>query len=169
VRAEDIPDYLEASFQKTDAMRLVKFPIINRLEMVSGTLGFYGILILIPLAIFWRHLLIPAAIAMIALSYFYAVVMPWLPGKDGLEKSIPFTLITILGVISYSLLWDPIPAGEMFNRVMGITALSIFVAGEFQGMSPLMRGEQANWVPEVVIAIVLGLIYWMVPMLLGWR
>jgi ubiquinone/menaquinone biosynthesis C-methylase UbiE len=169
VRAEDIPDYLRSNFQKTDAMRLVRFPILNRLEMVSGTLGFYGLLIFIPLAIFWRYLLLPASIALIALSYFYAVVMPWLPGKDGLAKSVPLAVIAILGMIGYSLLWDPISASEMFNRVIGITALSVFTAAELQGMSPLMRGEQANWVPEAVIAIALGLIYWLVPVILGWR
>jgi ubiquinone/menaquinone biosynthesis C-methylase UbiE len=169
VRAEDIPGFLESGFQKTDAMRTVTFPISNRLEMVSGTLGFYGLLLLVPIAIFWRHILLPTAIALVILSFFYAIVMPWLPGKDGLRKGVPLTGMAIVGVIVYSLLWDSIPAIEMFHRVMGITALSIFIAGEFQGMSPLMRGEQANWVPEALIAVLLGLIYWLFPIIFGWR
>ena len=106
---------------------------------------------------------------MIALSYFYALFMPWLPGRDGLVKAIPLTTLAILGIVTYSLLWDPVPADELFNRVMGISALSIFIAGEFQGMSPLMRGEQANWIPEAVIGTMLGLIYWFLPKILGWR
>jgi hypothetical protein len=169
VRAEDIPRYVEDNFQKSDDMRSVEFPILARLEMVSGTLGFYGLLILIPVAIFWRSSLLPIAIAMIALSYFYALLMPWIPGKDGLAKSMPLAAIAILGVIIYSIVWDPVSSGEMFNRVMGITALSVFTAGELQGMSPLMRGEQANWVPEALIAVVLGLVYWLLPKLVGWR
>ena len=169
VRAEDIPGYVDAEFQKTEAMRQVRFPILERLEMVSGTLGFYGLLLLVPVAIFWRHLLLPVAIAMVALSYFYALILPWLPGRDGLAKSIPLSVIALLGVIAHSLLLDPVPTGELFNRAMGITALSVFVAGEFQGMSPLMRGEQANWIPEAIIAVVLGLIYWLLPTVLGWR
>jgi hypothetical protein len=36
-------------------------------------------------------------------------------------------------------------------------------------MSPLMRGEQANWSWEAIIGVTLGLIYWLVPQLIGWR
>jgi ubiquinone/menaquinone biosynthesis C-methylase UbiE len=169
VRAEDLPEYIEAGFRKSDAMRSARFPILDRLEMVSGTLGFYGLLLLVPVALFWRSLLLPIAIAMIGLSYFYALVMTRLPGRDGLAKSVPLAILAILGVLVFSILWDPVPAGEMFNRVMGITALSVFIAGEFQGMSPLMRGEQANWVPEAMIAAVLGFIYWLLPKIVGWR
>jgi ubiquinone/menaquinone biosynthesis C-methylase UbiE len=169
VWAEDIPRYVQEGFEKSDDMRTIQFPILTRLEMVSGTLGFYGLLILIPVAIFWRSSFLPIAIAMIALSYFYALLMPWIPGRDGLAKSIPLATIAILGVIIYSIVWDPVSAGEIFNRVTGITALSVFTAGELQGMSPLMRGEQANWVPEVIIAVILGLVYWLLPALVGWR
>jgi len=169
VKAEDLPAYVETNFQKTDSMRRVGFPLPNRLEMVSGTLGFYGLMLLIPIAIFWRQLLLPSAIAMIALSYFYALFMPWLPGRDGLAKGIPLSTLAILGVIAYTFLGNPVPADELFNRVIGITALSIFIAGEFQGMSPLMRGEQANWIPEAAIGTMLGFIYWLLPKIFGWR
>jgi ubiquinone/menaquinone biosynthesis C-methylase UbiE len=169
VRAEDIPRYVADGFRKSDDMRSVEFPILARLEMVSGTLGFYALLVLVPVGIFWRSMLLPIAITMIVLSYFYALLMPWIPGKDGLVKSIPLATIAILGVIIYSIVWDPVSAAEMFNRVMGITALSVFIAGEFQGMSPLMRGEQANWAPEALIAVVLGLVYWLLPKFVGWR
>jgi ubiquinone/menaquinone biosynthesis C-methylase UbiE len=169
VRATDIPEYVRNGFHKSDDMRSIRFPILDRLEMVSGTLGFYGLLLLIPLAIFWRSILPPFAIAVVTLSYFYALVMPWLPGRDGLAKSVPLAAIAIVGVIAYSVLWDPASIGEMFNRGLGVTAISVFVAGELQGMSPLMRGEQANWIPELFIAGILGLIYWLLPMFLGWR
>jgi hypothetical protein len=168
-KAEDLSEYIEADYQKTERMRIVRFPFLNRLEMVSSTLGMYGLMVLIPIAIFWRHLLFPTAIAMIALSYFYALFLPWLPGRDGLVKAIPLTALAILGVVTFSVLWDPVPADELFNRVMGISALSIFIAGEFQGMSPLMRGEQANWIPEAVIGTLLGTIYWFLPKIVGWR
>ena len=169
VDAQDLPAYVESDFRKSDRMRRVTFPWLKRLEMVSGTLGFYGLMLLIPIAIFWRQILIPTAIAMIAISIFYAIFLPWLPGRDGLAKAIPLTTLAILGVIIHYFFWDSVPAGELFNRVMGISALSIFIAGEFQGMSPLMRGEQANWIPEVIIAVFLGLLYWLLPMILGWR
>jgi hypothetical protein len=150
-------------------MRLIDFPLPKRLEMVSGTLGMYGLMILIPIAIFWRESLLPAAIAMIAISYFYAIFLPWLPGRDGLAKAIPLTSLVILGVLAHAYIWDPVPTVELFNRLIGISALSIFISGEFQGMSPLMRGEQANWIPEAGIAMLLAVIYWLFPILLGWR
>ena len=58
-RAEDIPAYLAAKRQKTDAMRWVRFPLRARLEMVTVTLGFYGLLILLPVFILWRGLFWP--------------------------------------------------------------------------------------------------------------
>jgi hypothetical protein len=52
---------------------------------------------------------------------------------------------------------------------VGITALSFFASAEMQGMSPLMRGEQANWGWMAAGGAALGLIYWLVPLALGWR
>jgi len=57
---------------------------------------------------------------------------------------------------------------QLFRRGVGMVGLSVFVAAEMQGMSPLMRGEQANWGWEAVIALVLGGVYWLLPLLLGW-
>ncbi len=168
VRARDIPRYL-ASGEKTDDMRLVRFPLKDRLEMVSVTLGFYALLILLPVLIFWRELFWPVAISLIGLSYFYAIVMPWLPGRDGLLKSIPLTLIALAGLCLYVLLVDTLPAPRLFNWGLGLVGLSVFTAAELQGMSPLMRGEQANWGWELLIGACLGLVYWIVPTVVGWR
>jgi hypothetical protein len=57
----------------------------------------------------------------------------------------------------------------MFNWAIGLTALSVFTGGELQGMSPLMRGEQANWGWEALVGGVLILTYWLAPLALGWR
>lgn len=168
VRAADIPAYLAAGARKTDAMRRVRFPLLDRLEMCTVTLGFYGLLILLPLALFWRHLLWPAAAGLVGLSYTYAVVHPWLPGRDGLTKSIPMTIIAFGGLLLYTAFWDPVPTPAFFNRLLGITALSFFVSAEMQGMSPLMRGEQANWTWEAVVGVVLALISWLLPLAVGW-
>lgn len=169
VRASDIPAYLASKRNKTDSMRWVRFELIDRLEMVSVTLGFYALLILIPVFFFWRNLFWPITLSLVGLSYFYAIVHPWLPGRDGLLKSIPLTIITIIGLLIYTTLWDPMPRMGLFNWTLGLTALAVFTACEMQGMSPLMRGEQANWGWEVIIGLTLGLIYWLVPMTLGWR
>jgi len=117
------------------------------------TLGLYALLILIPIAIFWRSIFWPTLIAMAALSAFYALTLPWLPGRDGLAKSLPLALIALAGMLVYSTIWDPASIDVLFARAIGITALSVFIAAELQGMSPLMRGEQANWGWEAVIQI----------------
>jgi ubiquinone/menaquinone biosynthesis C-methylase UbiE len=169
VRAADIPAYLHASNKKDDQMRWVCFPLKDRLEMVTVTLGFYGLLILLPILIFWRHLFWPVAASLIGLSYFYAVVLPWLPGRDGLQKSISLSLIGVFGLLVYTWIWYPMPPQQLFNLSLGLIALSVFTAAELQGMSPLMRGEQANWGWEVLIGVVLLSIYLVAPFALGWR
>ena len=168
-RASDIPAYLAVRRKKTDAMRWVEFPLKDRLEMVTVTMGFYALLILVPVLIFWRDHFWPVAASLVGLSYFYAIVHPRLPGRDGLLKSVPLTLIALAGLFVFTFVWDPVPAPDLFKRVIGVTALSVFTAGELQGMSPLMRGEQANWGWEAAIGGVLGLTYWLAPLALGWR
>jgi 2-polyprenyl-3-methyl-5-hydroxy-6-metoxy-1,4-benzoquinol methylase len=169
VRAVDVPAYLAGKRKKTDEMRWVKFPLKDRLEMVTVAMGFYGLLILLPVLIFWRHMFWPITFSMLGLSYFYAAVHPWLPGRDGLYKSIPLAIISLAGLFAYSALLNPLPAQQLFHWMVGLTGLSVFSAAELQGMSPLMRGEQANWSWELVIGLALGAIYWLVPLAIGWR
>ena len=169
VRAADIPAYLHAGKKKDDQMRWVRFPLKDRLEMVTVTLGFYGLLILLPILIFWRHLFWPVAASLFGLSYFYAVVLNWLPGRDGLQKSISLSLIGVFGLLVYTWVWYPMPPQQLFNWSLGLIALSVFTAAELQGMSPLMRGEQANWGWEVLIGVILLSIFLVAPFALGWR
>ena len=169
VHASDIPAYLAAKRKKTDTMRWVRFPLKDRLEMATVTLGFYGLLILLPVLIFWRQMFWPVTFSMLGLSYFYAIVHPWLPGQDGLYKSLPLTIIALVGLWIFTYLWSPMQTQMIFHWSIGLTGLSVFTAAELQGMSPLMRGEQANWGWEAVIFIALGAIYWLVPSIVGWR
>ncbi len=169
VKATDIPAYLVAKRTKTDAMRWVRFPLQDRLEMVTVTLGFYGLLILLPVLIFWRSLFWPITFSLVGLSYFYAVVHPWLPGRDGLFKSIPLTFIALAGLFIYTTFWIPQSTVNLFHWTVALTGLSVFTGAELQGMSPLMRGEQANWGWEAVIGLALGAIYWLLPLALRWR
>lgn len=169
VRAEDIPAYIAADLVKDDDMRLVTFPLWDRLEMMAATLGFYALLILLPVGIFWRDLLRPLALSLLAISLFYAITLHWLPGRDGLQKSVSLTGIVLLGMLFFSAVWDPVSAQSLFHRAVGLAGLSVFIGAELQGMSPEMRGEQANWGWEAIIAAILVLMYWMIPVLAGWR
>jgi SAM-dependent methyltransferase len=164
VKAEDIPPYLAAKGKKTDALRWVRFPLKDRLEMVTVTLGFYGLLILLPVLIFWRHMFLPIAASLLGLSYFYAIVHVWLPGRDGLSKSISLCVIALAGLFATAFTWCPMPPLSLFHWSVGLIGLSVFTAAELQGMSPLMRGEQANWGYELIIGALLAAIYWLVPL-----
>ncbi len=159
VKARDVPAYLRAGRKKTAAMRQVDFPLQDRLEMVTVTLGFYALLILLPIFIWWRPLFWTVTAALLGISYFYAVVHPWLPGKDGLWKSIPLSLIALGGLGLYVTFITPLPPDRLYNWTIGLLGLSVFTGGELQGMSPLMRGEQANWLPEALIGAFLLLLY----------
>jgi hypothetical protein len=106
---------------------------------------------------------------LLGLSYLYAVIHPWLPGRDGLVKSIPLALVALSGLFIYSAIWHPLPVGGLFNWALVLIGLSVFTGAELQGMSPLMRGEQANWSWEILIAALLLLMYWLIPLVLGWR
>ena len=110
----------------------------------------------------------PITFSLVGLSYFYAVVHPWLPGRDGLYKSIPLALVALAGLLIYTTLWQPLPAVTLFHWGVGLVGLSFFSGAELQGMSPLMRGEQANWGWEAIIGLVLIAIYWLIPLVLEW-
>ena len=168
-KATDIPAYLASKRTKTDAMRWVRFPIKDRLEMVTVTLGFYGLLILLPVFVFLRSLFWPITFSLVGLSYFYAVVHPWLPGRDGLIKSIPLAILALAGLFVFSTYWSPQSSVDLFHWTIALIGLSVFTGAELQGMSPLMRGEQANWSWEAVIGLALGAMYWLLPLALGWR
>ena len=169
VEANDLPAYLEAGRKKDARMRQIAFPLRARLEMVTVTLSFYALMILLPVLIFWRSLFWPVSLSLVGLAYFYAVVHPWLPGRDGLEKAIPLTLFALGGFWVYLLFGVSFQPGMIFGWGVGLAGLSVFTAAELQGMSPHMRGEQANWMIEAVIFLILGLAYWVVPILAGWR
>ena len=168
VRAEDIPTYLANKRKKTDAMHWVRFTLKDRLEMMTVALVFYALVFLVPVFIFWRSSFWPATASLLALAYFYAITLPWIPGRDGLYKSIPLAIITLAGLLIYAAIW-PMPPQHLFNWAVGLTGLAIFTASELQGMSPLMRGEQGNWGFEAAAGVTLGLVYWLVPLFLNWR
>ena len=149
-------------------MRTIRFPLIERLEMVTVTLAFYALMILLPVGLIWPGIFWPVTAALLGLAYFYAIVHPWLPGRDGLEKAIPLMVIALVGGFFYWQFFPRTSGLEMFHWAVGLVGLSVFTAAELQGMSPWMRGEQANWTIESVVYAALGLVYFGLPWLAGW-
>jgi ubiquinone/menaquinone biosynthesis C-methylase UbiE len=153
VRARDIPAYLAAGRKKDETMRHVQFPLKDRLEMTTVMLVLYGIIFTISCLIFWRPYTLTLLGIMAGLSYFYGLFLPWLPGRDGLGKGVTLTALTLLGLWAWSFGWGHLPPASLFNWSLGLGFLAFFIGGEFQGMSPLMRGEQANWSIEGMVGL----------------
>jgi len=166
VRARDVPAYLATGCKKTDAMRRVTFPLRDRLEMTVVSTIFFGLLLTIPLIIFWPHLLGLTLGALVVQALAFGVFLPWIPGHDGLVKGIFLVAATVLVVILWGQLAGNWPLTTYINRSLGLGFLAYFVAGEFQGMSPLMRGE-ANWDVEAGVGLLTLLGYGASRMLLG--
>ncbi|MBN1219040.1 MAG: methyltransferase domain-containing protein [Anaerolineae bacterium] len=165
VRAEDIPAYLSAGRKKSEAMRHVRFPLRARLEMTTIMVGLYGLIFAILCLIFWRPYTLLLLSLLVFLSYSYGIFLPWLPGRDGLEKGLTLTVPVLLGLWGWSLGWGHLPPVSLFNWSLGLGFLAFFIGGEFQGMSPLLRGEQANWSIEGLVGLGIlaayGVGYWL--------
>ena len=81
---------------------------------------------------------------------------------------MPLALIALAGLYAYSALRGHLPPRRLFNWTVGLVGLAVFTGAELQGMSPLMRGEQANWVWEGVIGAVLLAVYLAGSRLVNW-
>jgi ubiquinone/menaquinone biosynthesis C-methylase UbiE len=158
-RASDIPAYLSAGRKKTDQMRHVAFPLADRLEMTTVMLLFYGIFMLVLGLIFWRSYLWRILAITAVLSYVYGLFLPWLPGRDGLMKGATLSILVLLGLWVWAAVWGRLAPSHVFNWSLGLGFLAFFIGAEFQGMSPLMRGEQANWTIEGIVGLVVLVAY----------
>jgi ubiquinone/menaquinone biosynthesis C-methylase UbiE len=167
VRASDISAYLNAGRKKTEAMRHVTFPLKARLEMTTVTLIFYAVPLIIPFLIFWQPYALPLLGLSAAIAYFYGVFLPWIPGRDGLGKGVTLAALTLTGLVIWSLGWGHLSPGALLNWSLGLGFLAFFVGAEFQGMSPLMRGEQGNWTIEGLVGLVVLIVYGASRLLIG--
>lgn len=159
VRARDIPAYLAAGRKKTDEMFHVRFPLKDRLEMTTVAFIFYGVILALLALIFWRPRILLLLGLMALISYIYGIFLPWLPGHDGLTKGITLAGLTLVGLWSWSFGWGHFAVQSLLGWSLGLGYLAFFIGGEFQGMSPLMRGEQANWNIESLVGVGALIIY----------
>jgi ubiquinone/menaquinone biosynthesis C-methylase UbiE len=159
IRARDVPAYLAARRKKTDEMRHVQFRFKDRLEMTTVMVFFYGLIFALVALIFWRaHVLLLLGL-MALISYIYGIFLPWIPGHDGLVKGIILAAATLVGLWGWSLGWGHLAAPALLDWSLGLGFLGFFIGSEFQGMSPLMRGEQSNWSIEGLVGLGTLIVY----------
>jgi SAM-dependent methyltransferase len=167
VRAEDIPAYLANGRKKSEAMRQVTFPLKARLEMTTTLAVMYGLLLLIPFLIFWRPYTLALLGVAALLAYSFGAFLPWIPGRDGVTKGAFLAGLTVAGVWLWAWIGGDLSAATLFGRSLGLGFLAFFIGAEFQGMSPIMRGEQANWTIEGAVGLLTLVAYGLVRLLIG--
>lgn len=167
VYSKDIPAYLETGLEKIDSTRWVHFPLLNRLEMAVGMWGFWGLLLGLALLLFNRRVLWMG----LGASLFYYLVsgafFPWLPGRDGFRKGLFLALVSVALTLAIGLGaagWDVL---RVLNMALGLAALAVFAAADYQGGTPHMRaGEIVHFIKLAPLELGLLLLYLVLPVLL---
>ena len=103
VYAQDIPAYLDNHYKKTERMRTVRFDLFERLEMAFMWGTPISVIPLIPLLIWWRHLVLPFVAVVWGIALVAFVGFPWLPSwivGTHSDKALP-------GWTKYLVVFDP--------------------------------------------------------------
>ena len=149
VYASDIPDYVANGFQKTDAMRHVRFPLSNRLEMAAMWAGPLSIVAIVVLLIFNRGAL-PGALILIwglalGMLVFFEPVLRYVPGRVGLQKTAVLGLLVAAGLVTYGLVVGHWSTGRMVGWSAAALGLSLLMGFDFEGQSPLYAGATITY------------------------
>jgi NAD-dependent dihydropyrimidine dehydrogenase PreA subunit len=150
VYARDIQAYLANGRRKTDAMRRVRFPLSDRLEMAVMWAGPLSILALIVLLIFNRGAL-PGALALIwglalGVFVFFEPVIRYVPGRVGLQKTTVLGLLVAAGLIGYGLSVGNWTIGQLVGWNVAALGLSLMLGFDLEGQSPLCASASHDWV-----------------------
>ena len=140
VYAQDIPAYVAANFRKTEAMRQVRFPLGDRLEMAIMWATPLSLVAGILVAIFSLRSL-PGVLALIwsfalLLLAFYEPVMRFVPGPVGLVKTFVLGMIGVVGVAVYGLMiggWEP---WVVIGWSLGVLSVALVLGFDLEGQSP---------------------------------
>jgi hypothetical protein len=153
VRSADLPAFLDAGMKATPRMREVAFPAIDRLVLapveVVGTAayGWWVVPALFAISGFgpwifsldaaWHRGFAATSVfvaAALAGGLVAPLLLPWLPGRAFSVKGAASGLLVGLGVLA---LWDrPLDAVTVLAVMLGVGALSSFIAMNFTGSTP---------------------------------
>ena len=153
VYAKYIPSYIKNGYRKTEEMRLVKFGILDRIEMAS--IYFFTItLIMTPIlyliAKFFPNLTTNPLRWILTLTglgagiiYGTYLISPSLPIKSGVKRVILIELIVLLGLLSYGFTHgSPLRYLDMIAYSMLIAFL---IGVDFNGTLPTEKSGLGEW------------------------
>ena len=140
VHAKDIPEYIANGLEKTDGMRRVQWPLVDRLDVGIGVSFPICLLILVILAVFLSDWLAEFAILGGGLLLFMYGLYPFIPGKAGWHKLLFLEVLTGAGLLSYIfLVADPsMYIRDLFFMAMGLV---VVIGTDFGGVTPLYRSD----------------------------
>jgi NAD-dependent dihydropyrimidine dehydrogenase PreA subunit len=138
--ARDIPAWIDAKFELTDAMKRADFSARHRLDMLVSMNTVYYLPLAVLFAIFWReHLLhLTALFWGLALATYLAV--PWIPGRTGWAKSL---VVTALAAGGYGLAGH-LTAGDalaMWPWMLGSAGLMALIGLDLGGTTSPMHSD----------------------------
>lgn len=140
VYSKDIPEYIAQGFKKTNTMRCVTWPLIDRLDAGVGIFFPIFSLILVILAFFLRAWLVEFVILGWGLFLLMYSFYPIIPGKVGWHKLLFLEAIIGLGLLGYILLEanQSKYIHDLFFMAMGLV---LVIGIDFSGVTPLYKSD----------------------------
>jgi CO dehydrogenase/acetyl-CoA synthase delta subunit len=152
VRARDLPAYIGAGYQKTEEMRTIEFPLLDRLILTPMEINpalkkfpwLAGIILLLfglqPTGLLfapaWHHglpFLLLALLAVLSGALLTPVLLPWVPGRSFALKGWFVGLLALWGATRLFGLLDPPDALLTALAYLFFPALGSYLALQFTG------------------------------------
>ncbi|WP_455277862.1 HgcAB-like fusion protein [[Eubacterium] cellulosolvens] len=140
VYAQDLPEYVADGFKKTDKMRRVRWPFIDRIDVGLGISTTFLIFVLIIMGLFLKDWLAEVIVLGWGLVFLMYGLQPFIPGKSGWWKMLFLEILMVIGVVSFNLL--SIGQTKYVQNLLFIAMGLILIIGiDFDGATPLQKSE----------------------------
>jgi len=187
IRAEDLPQYLDAGLQATPEMRQKTFPLRERAVLVPVELvGALKLALVIAPVLFlvaglggpgsyWPNALhyglfavLALLLAIVAGTVAMPLLLPWLPGRAFSVKGLlpGLAVVVLLAVVRRDELRLMTGALEIAAWGLVVLAIATYLAMNFTGSSTYtslsgVRKEMSYAVPCQILATVAGMVLWL--------
>ena len=171
VRAADLPEYLK-THKATPAMRMVTFPIRDRMVLIPVEVTAVLLPTLIAVAVAYLIGSLPYALAALTVvlcgTTFFPILLPWLPSNDfstkgaflGLVAAIPFALSVLIQHSDWS--WYR-QAGQVVGYILAMSSSIAFISLNFTGASTFtsrtgVRKEIYAYIRPMAVSFGIGMV-----------
>ncbi|MFX1478853.1 MAG: HgcAB-like fusion protein [Promethearchaeota archaeon] len=147
VYAKDIPSYIEQKLNKSEAQRIVRFPLLRRIEMASL---YFFILVLLVSIIYWivaiflpvlsPFLYLDTILIFVIIIYGSMLILPSITTKTGKKKVWIYEAI----ILSLIVLFNLFIIFNLFYLIWNIISsllITMIMAEDFHGLTPIYKSE----------------------------